>query len=300
MADVAQAPAQLDNAAQAVSSGAAPRMAAIGAEPDSAWRCNSTMGQHWSISLNCFEKIDGATFTMGAQSTDPAAPSYDALAQPDELPVRQVTVAPFWIQHSETNAALYKQCITAGVCSKDDVISEGGFSTLADPERQKHPVTGVTWQGATKLCGWLGGRLPTEAEWELAARGTEGRLYPWGNKPACGYAVDRTGRTDESGKQSCAATGPREGWDQPMAGLRGIQQLSGNVWEWALDWYGPYDAAATTDPRGPATGTRRVQRGGGWRSESSADFRGAGRASAPPDQKLPDMGFRCVWTGRPE
>lgn len=281
-------------------SDAGPQNPVVGAAPQPMWQCGGGVDRHWLIATGCFLQKAGGTFTMGAQRVDKAAAAFDPLAQPDEAPVRQVTVAPFWIQASEATAGLYARCVRAGVCTADDVIASGPLSTLADPERQKYPITGVTWAGASKLCGWLGGRLPTEAEWEFAARGTDGRVYPWGSAPTCGFSTERVGREGPGSLDNCAATGPRPTEDHPLAGIGGVRHLSGNVWEWTQDLYGPYDPASTVDPRGAKAGTHRTQRGGGWLSSSSDDFRAAGRASVPPDVKLPDVGFRCVWTGRPE
>lgn len=281
-------------------SDAGPQNPAVGAAPQPMWQCGGGVDRHWLIATSCFVQKPGGTFTMGAQRVNKDAPSFDPLAQPDEAPVRQVTVSPFWIQVSEATAGLYARCIRAGVCTADDVIATGPHSTLVDPERQKYPVTGVSWEGASKLCGWLGGRLPTEAEWELAARGTDGRIYPWGSNATCGFSTERVGREGGGSLDNCAATGPRPTEDHPLSGIGGMRHLSGNVWEWTQDLYGPYDPASTVDPRGARTGTHRTQRGGGWLSSSSDDFRAAGRASVPPDVKLPDVGFRCVWTGRPE
>jgi formylglycine-generating enzyme required for sulfatase activity len=279
--------------------GPEPRQPSVGEAPADVWQCQNASKGHWTIALACFYKVDGATFKMGAQSADPRGPNYDPDAEPDEAPVRDVTVSSFWIQRNEVAAITWRHCVEAGVCKAADAMAAGALLNASDEARNEHPANGVSWAGANTLCGWLGGRLPTEAEWELAARGTDGRRFPWGNDATCGYSRDRLGREGETANAVCTGTGTRLVTDNPLTGIGGATHLAGNVWEWTADWYAPYDPAQTTDPRGPAAGKSRVQRGGGWLSESPREMRSAGRAAVPPDQLLPDVGFRCVWTGRP-
>jgi Uncharacterized conserved protein len=144
------------------------------------WRCTEQVGFH-----GCFKPVAGGTFLMGAQSEDPMAPGYDPAARPEEGPPHAVTVSPFWLQIGEVSAGEYRLCLHDGGCRSEAVLQEGGFATVGDDQRLELPAVGVTWQGAVDYCTWLGGRLPTEAEWELAARGTEGRRFPWGDEPRC-------------------------------------------------------------------------------------------------------------------
>jgi formylglycine-generating enzyme required for sulfatase activity len=274
-----------------------PALRAGGEAPPDDWRCDRLRGGFWIPSLGCFLEVPAGAVRMGAQREDPAAPGYDAAAQAHEAPVRVVQVPRFWIQQAEVTAGLYRACVDGGGCSVGDVLTEGAQATWADPAREKHPITGLTWDGAARVCAWLGGRLPTEAEWERAARGEGGRVWPWGDEPGCGYAPDRTGRPSEAARASCADAGTRPVEDSAMRSAFGLINMAGNVWEWTADWYGPYDPAALTDPRGPTSGTHRVQRGGGWLSEAPEDLRASARAAVPPGQKLPDVGARCVWGG---
>ena len=190
--------------------------------------------------------IDVHSFVMGAQATDPKAPHYDAEASEDEAPPHTVTLTPFWLQRFAVSVRQYQWCVVFGPCSEDEVATGGYFtysqrSTLdillsysAEAER---PVTGVTWDGAQTYCEWIGGRLPTEAEWEYAARGGQlQRRYPWGDaKPSCGHAVFGGG----AGGQ-CDVSGPTSATEYRVYGqdrITNIQHMAGNTWEWTADWY---------------------------------------------------------------
>lgn len=133
----------------------------------------------------CFRRVEGGAYVVGAQAADPAAPGHDPRARPEEGPVRRVTLAPFWIQATAVTASAYDRCLKAGACSADEVVTEGPFASFTDPNAAELAVVGVTWAGADAYCRWLGGRLPTEAEWEAAARGADGRVFAWGDEAAC-------------------------------------------------------------------------------------------------------------------
>lgn len=247
--------------------------------------------EHPDADRSCFVAVAGGTFLRGAQASAPGAPGYDPAAADDEGPPAELGVEPFWMLRDEATADLYRRCLEAGACPPD-AVSAGGFGTWDRPEQAHHPLNKISWHGADAACRWLGGHLPSEAQWELAARGPEARRFPWGDDPRCA-AFDHT---DRSGGRTqavadCAqprvVTAPETRHPTPE-GLRG---LAGNVWEWVDDWYA---ADAYTTGR-PATGTRKVQRGGGWTSTDPLEFRSAGRASLPPDGQYNDVGFRCVW-----
>jgi formylglycine-generating enzyme required for sulfatase activity len=133
---------------------------------------------------DCFVPIPAGSFWMGAQASDPSGPGYDPAALPEEGPVRKVEVPPFQMLRTEASVALFERCVRAGACEVGSV-STGGYSNYGVPAREAHAINGITWQGARALCGWMGGRLPSELEWEYAARGPESRRYPWGDAPGC-------------------------------------------------------------------------------------------------------------------
>jgi formylglycine-generating enzyme required for sulfatase activity len=243
--------------------------------------------------LGCFLKVPGGEFLRGAQASDPAAPGYDPDAQPDEGPPRPTRVGRFWIQLGEVTVSHYRACLRSGGCREEAAGAGGG--SLSRGGSHLAPVTGVSWFAARDYCAWLGARLPTEAEWEYAARGPEARRYPWGDAPPdCTRASMRL--PGELG--GCGIGGPREfdfggragrGWF-PAVGL------AGNAWEWTADWYAEdaYARATSEDLRGPPTGVRRVQRGGGWRTADPVELRSAYRAALEPELRMDDTGFRCA------
>lgn len=204
--------------------------------------------------------------------------------QADELPSGQVTLSAFRIDKTEVTQDAYQQCMAAGECSPP----AGNF----DPSLYGvYPVVRVTWAQALDYCNWKGGRLPTEAEWEKAARGTDGRAYPWGNSaPTCTFAyyADCPG-----GTTTAAPVGSRPAGASPY----GVLDMAGNVSEWVADWYnGSYYATGpTTDPSGPDTGTNKTIRGGSWNAEIT-NLRSADRFAIPPTgDSAPNHGFRCAY-----
>ena len=188
----------------------------------------------------------------------------------------------------------------------EDALRYGRWCNRSD--RPDHPINCIDWELAAAYCAWRGGRLPTEAEWEYAARGSDDRVYPWGNEAPDVKRLNLCGR-------ECAALAARELHDEwkPMydgddgwattapvgsypdgASPFGVLDMAGNVWEWTDDWHGPYPATAQVDPRGPATGTSRVSRGAGWASRGPTRARGADRNWLDPKSRDCDLGFRCV------
>jgi formylglycine-generating enzyme required for sulfatase activity len=247
----------------------------------------------------CFVSVPGGSFWRGAQATAPAERGYDEHARPDEAPVHEVKLSPFRIQRVEVSTSSYRRCVDDGWCTTEALDTVTGMSNWSDPE-SRAALNGVSWFGAERYCAWLGARLPTEAEWEYAARGTNGRPFPWGSLPRCGVQVQvGVGLQDQSEDEpqlTCAASGP-----VPYGDLRGrsafdLSGMAGNVWEWTADWYAAeaYRSAAPSDPKGPTEGTLRVQRGGGWSSTEVWELRSAARGAMDPTAKLPDVGFRCA------
>ena len=149
-----------------------------------------------------------------------------------------------------------------------------------------HPVVVVTWSEANDFCAKIGGRLPTEAEWEHAARGgKEGFLYPWGDQAP----TDAAGATNGAAFEGDAA--------QPVGQFApnafGVYDMAGNVWEWVSDWTGMYPAEAASDPKGSASGRVRLVRGGSYGDDPS-NLRVSNRTPNAPDRINLNVGFRCA------
>jgi sulfatase modifying factor 1 len=255
---------------------------------------------------SCFDLVPAGTFLMGAQAADPAAPGHDPAALTSEGPVHAVTLPAFWLMRYEATASLWRQCVQNGGCQADDALADdAGAGT-----RDNGPVVGLSWDGARRLCAHLGGRLPTEAEWERAARGDDGRRWPWGSEPSCGHLVGERAHLDPGrpiGQAvprpgACATTAPPAISEHYETGPYGTHALAGGVWEWVADVWHPaaYAQHAATAPRhdGPppeGEALRRVQRGGSHISDDPMEWRAALRDASPPDAQLPDVGARCVW-----
>jgi len=221
---------------------------------------------------------------MGAQAADPEADNYDVAAQEDEGPVRRVHVDGFWIMRYEVSAVAFELCVDAGACQAS-AVSVGGMSTRGRADDR--PINAITWDGARALCVYLGGRLPTEAQWEYAARGPDSRVYPWGEAPPC---------VSYNEPALCGGVGVAAVSDVRNRGPFATMALAGNLWEWTADYYAADTYASGDDhnPRGPDHGARRVQRGGGWTATNPEDLRSAGRGSMDPNAQMSDVGVRCV------
>lgn len=251
------------------------------------WRCESKR----PVS-GCFARIGATRAWQGAQATDPSGRLHDPRARPDEGPVHEVSLATFRIQRREALLADWVMCRRVEMCRDEDVDPSVLAGLAADSFPNQSVLRAVSWAGADRFCTWLGGRLPTEAEWELAARGTDGRSFPWGEEPWCGVSARDNG---EAPKETCENTGPVTSADLRGDSPYGLQGMAGNVWEWTADWYAADAyASAGSAPKGPASGTTRVQRGGGWSGRDAWENRSAARGSLDPELKLPDVGVRCA------
>lgn len=208
----------------------------------------------------------------------------------NELPPHDVALADFWIDRTEVTVAAYRRCVAAGVC-----VAQTHAGAQKWWANEQHPVVLVSWAEAQKYCRWVDGKLPTEAQWERAARGWSRRIYPWGD--IYNPMITNHGRRalhpldDSDGFAELAPVGQFPQGRTP----EGVDDLAGNVEEWVADWYHPqYDEADAVDPQGPQAGDERVVRGGGF-TAAGPWVRGATRTHLLPSLRRPWLGFRCAY-----
>ena len=223
--------------------------------------------------------ITAGKFTIGSEPEDPCA-------HLDEQPIHEVYLDDFWIDQTEVTNTQYKKCVTAGLCLEPTVCGSGEW-TYQDPLKNEYPVTCLTWDETQAYCGWIGGRLPSEAQWEKAARGTEENKFPWGNEFDAAKCNSQESEID--GPRPVGSYSPQG--DSPY----GLMDVAGNVWEWTGDWYDIdyYGIATSQDPRGPKTGDRRSLRGGSWYA-NYCSVRTSYRYYDVPNGRSTGVGFRCV------
>lgn len=244
--------------------------------------------------------VPGGTFTMGAASG----------GEEDERPARPVTVQTFFLDATEVTNIAYAACVNAKVCGPHDRenAKKNGFDSDVGFRGAKQPASALRWDDARAYCAWIGKRLPTEAEWERAARGDDGRTYPWGE------AAPDKDRAVFGGGELPAEVGTRTAGDGPY----GHHDLAGNVWEWVEDVYDPYayrrastegstcesSLAAFAELRAKGikgftgsnpipTECERVLRGGAFNYRGPG-LRATNRAHHPPRFRLVVAGFRCA------
>lgn len=217
--------------------------------------------------------IPAGFFTMGSAADDPKADD-------DEIPPHEVFLDSFWMDRTEVTNAMYLHCISAGACTAPARTMYYNKSEYAE-----HPVIGISWLQAQAYCQWAERRLPTEAEWEKAARGTDGRIYPWGDNPPNADLANFNHHVNETVQVGINAEG---------ASPYGVLDMAGNAWEWAADGYQPdfYSRSPKENPISDLPVNRRVLRGGNW--DSNADgIRVTNRFWAFPGRNDLD-GFRCA------
>src|SRR5581483_4006755 len=251
-------------------------------------------------------RIPGGSFMMGADDGDQ-----------DELPVHQVTIGPFEMDLTEVTMAAYRECVRAGACAVPDATVDwlyitpearawySQFCNWDKPDRERHPMNCVALRQARGYCAWAGKRLPTEEEWEYAARGRDGRHYPWGNDPPGPHLVNALHAEHAAlrGKKAEAGGAPSQRGDTwagtaPVGSFpggrspHGLLDMAGNVWEWTTSRYCPYGHNACDSPD-------LVLRGGGWNVSRPEILRATYRFRSPPAYRYDLVGFRCARTVTP-
>jgi formylglycine-generating enzyme required for sulfatase activity len=268
----------------------------------------ASIGDTWTSPIDSMTMvyIPEGEFLMGSTENDPQAAD-------NEKPHRTVYLDAFWIDHTEVTNAMYAAFLNDqgnqseggaawfDAANEDVLIIQSGGQWVPVEGYSDHPAVRVTWYGARAYCEMVGRRLPSEAEWEKAARGTDGRIYPWGNVFDCrkGNFDDETtvdeyvvpGGAGCDGYDRSAPVGSYPGGASPYGAL----DMAGNVAEWVADWYDPdyYANSPNENPQGPATGEYCVLRGGCWVLHEIS-LRTAYRDRASPNESWRFNGFRCV------
>ncbi len=266
-------------------------------------------------------RIEGGSMFMGERAgLDNAQPPH------------KVRVTTFCLDSYETTARAYDACVESGDCLKPPRnvdypgVTEAQralLSPLCNSRRkgaEDHPINCVDWTMAQNFCASRGGRLaeggarlPTEAEWEYAARGSSQRTFPWGDEAPSPARVNACGTECATwlkkhlaqSESSIFDAGDGHPFTAPVGSFAtgnsasGVMDLAGNVWEWTADWFGPYSADDAIDPRGPDAGTERVVRGGGYNATEADWLRPAYRWKTVPGAYNPAIGFRCAFVPKP-
>jgi formylglycine-generating enzyme required for sulfatase activity len=220
-------------------------------------------------------------------------------------PQATVWVQTFYMDTHEVTYGAYKACVQAGRCRK-------AGPTYRDFDNPQQPINGVSWYDAKAYCEAQGKHLPTEAQWEKAARGTDGRLYPWGDAPAtCERAIIMDSRGRSCGQKQRSKTHADVGRPEPVGSRPpnpyGLHDMSGNAWEWVADWFTPSwkacgEACLGVEPKGPCEGrepcvghTDKVVRGGSWFWPASYATTVYRRPHVPANRPVfHHFGFRCA------
>lgn len=216
----------------------------------------------------------------------------------NEYPAHPVAVTGFWLDRTEVTNGQYRSCVDAGACTQP--VESGSYyrtSYYSDPAYTDYPVIWVTQGQAANYCAWAGARLPTEAEWEYAARGPESTIFPWGDEfdgtrlNYCDRNCD-AGPHDPSVDDGYADTAPVGSYPAGASWV-GALDMAGNVREWVADWSGMYLPGLQADPVGPETGEGHIPRGGAWLDKPD-DVRSANRGENSIDYSRHKVGFRCA------
>jgi formylglycine-generating enzyme required for sulfatase activity len=238
--------------------------------------------------------IPAGEFLMGSKETDMSAPQgllgISGGPAENEKPQHTVYLDAFWMDKTEVTNQQYQMCMEAGVCSEPSLKS-GSFerSKVGKSRYKLYPVVFISWDDAVTYCGWAGRRLPTEAEWEKAGRGTEGLIYPWGKQEPGAGLVYMTSRNLQPVGSYPAGASPY-----------GVLDMAGNVTEWVADWYSDayFLTSPSRNPTGPNSGDQHVIKGSGVGNIVPFAYRAAyrqGYANQPVQSDI--IGFRCARSG---
>jgi formylglycine-generating enzyme required for sulfatase activity len=229
--------------------------------------------------------IEAGNFVMGSTRGDL-----------DERPIHSVYLDNYYIDKYEVTNALYEPCVRAAVCKppvRADSYTQSSY--YGNPRYNDYPVVYVDWNMAKSYCEWRGASLPTEAQWEKAARGSEEPIYPWGKDVDC----QKANYTD--GSRVCIGGTTRAGSYESGKSPFAVYDMAGNVWEWVADWYSEdyyRNSISSSNPLGPDFGRARIARGGSW-TRSSGEIRAANRINYAPTYYNFDLGFRCATAAVP-
>jgi serine/threonine-protein kinase len=210
---------------------------------------------------------------------------------PEEKPMHAVVLDAFWIDQTEVTNAMYIKCGQKGHCAEPrNKVSNRRDSYYGNQQYDDYPVIKVNWEDARAYCAWAGARLPSEAEWEKAARGTDGRTYPWGEGIDCSKA----------NYLGCSGDTTKVGSYPQGVSPYGAADMAGNVWEWVADFYRAdyYSISPKDNPRGPSSGENRVIRGGAWDGYDSY-LVSSNRSSLKAGDSMGVLGFRCARSEAP-
>ena len=248
--------------------------------------------------------VDGAEFVLvpAGEFLMGSEPGKDPYFWGAEGPEHTVYLDEYWIYRSEVTNGMYQACVEEQKCPRPQYLNSVDVADYyGNPEYDDYPVIHVTFAHAQAYCNWVGGKLPSEAQWEKAARGSEGYMFPWGDDTPdadlvnlCDSSCARGSERENHFSDGYPGTSPVGSYPNG-ASPYGVLDMAGNVWEWTFDWFQPtyYSISPEENPLGPSSGTTRTIRGGSWFNPTSG-VRAAARTSLTPKKVLDTLGFRCV------
>jgi formylglycine-generating enzyme required for sulfatase activity len=273
------------------------------------WEWNPSF-QHRALGFRCALGTSSNTASLSGEMIDPQGVvmrfvpageftmGSDEAILPDDMdekPAHEVYLDDFYIDEYEVTNKLYKACVDAGTCQPPlDFSSFTRSSYYGNPEFDNYPVIAVSWSMAKTYCEWRGAQLPTEAQWEKAAHGTDARTYPWGG----GISCDKANYWPKD--QACIGDTMKVGAYASNISPYGVYDMVGNVMEWVADWYSDmyYSDSPASNPLGPASGEERVFRGGSWMSNDqgvrTTSRHWVGNSAGHVPYYSQDLGFRCA------